>query len=424
MLEKNKIEGAVDAVLTLMKAKDDIGLVDLPKKIDLQFNIKRIPKIKHKNIPVELPTSIHYDLREVCIFVKDLNKKNREYDATVQHYEDLFRKHKIDSINKIVPIKALRTDYSLPSSKVQLAKAYDLYLGDSSVMGLLPGILGKIFYAKKKTVPVKVDLDAKDLKTVVEKAVNNTRCTLQGTGSSCLVTVAHDKMEKEQIVGNVEAACKQLMEQVPGGKSNIRNMYIKSTDTASVPIYLDTESANKVKLPAVKENKVAEFVDEITTVEGGKVMVRGDGQVIVLKDKKNKQGGKEKPKKTQGKPEGSENVEGSQEGLKVAQVAAEIMEDKNEELDAAEGKDIDENDVEVHDSDNSEDDDVEKDDNVQTKRSKKVVAKSGKRQQKRKSLEGNDEVTVEKKKQKWTEVATKRESDKKLNKRSRKARKT
>ena len=52
----------------------------------------------------ELPTSIHYELREVCIFVKDIDKKNREYDATVQHYEDLFRRHKIDSISKVSPL--------------------------------------------------------------------------------------------------------------------------------------------------------------------------------------------------------------------------------------------------------------------------------------------------------------------------------
>lgn len=46
-------------------------------------------------------------------------------------------------------------------------------------------------------------------------------------------------MEKGDIVANVTAACEHLMEHVPGGKDNIRNMYIKSADSTSVPIYVD-----------------------------------------------------------------------------------------------------------------------------------------------------------------------------------------
>jgi len=50
----------------------------------------------------------------------------------------------------VIPVKALRTDYSMHSAKRSLAKAYDLYLADETVFGLLPGLLGKIFFAKKK----------------------------------------------------------------------------------------------------------------------------------------------------------------------------------------------------------------------------------------------------------------------------------
>ena len=39
-----------------------------------------------------------------------------------------------------------------------------------------------------RTVPVKVDLAGKNLKVVVDKVVNNTRCTIQGTGSSWYVS--------------------------------------------------------------------------------------------------------------------------------------------------------------------------------------------------------------------------------------------
>ena len=54
------------------------------------------------------------------------------------------------SCPQIVPIKALRTDYSQPQDKRTLAKAYDLFLCDKRVISLLPGLLGKSFYSRKK----------------------------------------------------------------------------------------------------------------------------------------------------------------------------------------------------------------------------------------------------------------------------------
>lgn len=259
-------------------------LVDLPQKIDVQFTLKHIPKLKNKAIHIDLPNSMHFDSREVCLFVKDLDKKNREYEPTVQHFEDILKKEKVTSISKIVPLKALRTDYSLPSSKVSLAKSYDLFLADACVMGLLPGLLGKVFYAKKKTVPVKVNMGVKPLKKEIDKAVNNTRCILQGSGSSCLVTVAHDRQSKAEIVSNILAACTQLAERLPGGQQNIRNIYIKGPDTAAIPVYIDLESANKVKLLEVKPTVVETCTDDITTVLGGKMVVRADGLVRYIRD--------------------------------------------------------------------------------------------------------------------------------------------
>ncbi|XP_045215019.2 ribosomal L1 domain-containing protein CG13096-like [Mercenaria mercenaria] len=419
MLEKKRVEGAVDAVLTLLKTKDDsVSLVDQPKKIDLQFTLKQIPKLKHKNIQIDLPTSIHYELREVCVFVKDLDKKNREYEATVQHYEDLFRQHKIENITKIVPIKALRTDYSLPSSKISLAKAYDLYLADSCVMGLLPGILGKIFYAKKKTIPVKVNLGAKNLKNEIDRAVSNTRCTIQGSGSSCLVTVAHDKMKKKEMVANILAASKHLADQVPGGLENIRNMYIKSSDTTAVPVYLDIDSANEIKLPKVKTNKVATYIDEITTIEHGQVMVQADGHVKIIKDEENETDRKESPKVMK-KGRKGKKADAKKSEEETDEVVTEIKEeiDDSAEFGISAGEGDDKNDVVNVDSDDDSKDDVK----AEISKSKKS-GKSGKKQKKRKSGGDNEEMTVEKKKQKWTEVATTKQT-KKLNKKGKKARK-
>lgn len=284
MIVKKQVEGAVSAVLKLLGEEGKVKLVDQPQKIDVQFTLKHVPKLSNKTIHIDLPHSIHFESREVCLFVKDMDKKNREYEMTVQHYEELLKKEKVTSISKIIPIKALRTDYSLSSSKVSLAKAYDLFVGDAPVMGLLPGILGKIFYGKKKTMPVKVNLGAKPLKNEIDRVVNNTRCVLHGTGSSSLVTVAHDRLKKSDIVSNILAACTQLADKLPGGQENIRNIYIKGSETAAVPVYVDLESANSVKLPEVKPTALTAFTDDISTVLGGKLMVRADGMVQYIRD--------------------------------------------------------------------------------------------------------------------------------------------
>lgn len=286
MLDKSQVQKAVTALLTLVKKTESTtNIVDQPEKIDLQLALKVIPKVKHKAIKLELPASVHYDAREVCLFVKDLDKKDREYEKTVQHYEDLFRQKGISNISKIVPMKALRTDYSMPSNKRSLAKAYELYLADGTIFGMLPGTLGKIFFDKKKTWPVQVNLRAQDLKKELDNVVNNSRCIIDGKGSSCMAMVAHDRMSEEEIVSNIVAAANQLAEKLPGGEANIRNLHIKCSSTIAVPIYVDFGNPGEVEMPEFKKKPVEVAVQDITTVTGGPVYVRADGVVSVVRKK-------------------------------------------------------------------------------------------------------------------------------------------
>lgn len=358
MIENKQVEKAVDALLLLLKKKDErLNITDQPEKIDVQFTLKQIPKVKHKNIPLSLPHSIHTDMREVCLFVKDvIGLKDREYEKTVQHYEDILKKHNIDSISKIVPIKALRTDYSMFSSKRSLAKAYDLYLADETVKGLLPGLLGKIFYAKKKLIPVQVNMSAQNLKSEIDRAVNNTRCVLQGSGSNCCVMVAHNGQTRSEIVDNIVAACNQLATLLPGGSVNIKNIYIKGSDTTALPLYFDFSGGDGVELKEAVVRKVPTFTDEITTVEGAKVMIRADGMVKVIKDKA--------AVKEEGEDDSSneEDSEGEDEDREVVEEPAD--EDSNE------GSDSDNGSNDADSDSNNEDESVE-----ETTKAKKIVSK-------------------------------------------------
>ena len=48
-----------------------------------------------------MPHSLHYDTREVCLFVKDLDRDDREYEKTVEHFQDYFMKNGVTNISKV-----------------------------------------------------------------------------------------------------------------------------------------------------------------------------------------------------------------------------------------------------------------------------------------------------------------------------------
>lgn len=51
--------------------------------------------------------------------------------------------------------------------------------------------------------------------------------------------IGNNKMGKNLLVSNLLAACKQLVEKIPGGKANVRNMHIKTTDSPAIPVYMN-----------------------------------------------------------------------------------------------------------------------------------------------------------------------------------------
>ena len=54
----------------------------------------------------------------------------------------------------------------------------------------------------------------------------------------------------EEATENIEAIRKTLAKCLPGGESNIKSMYLKSTNLPAIPIYVnDEENPNKIHLP-------------------------------------------------------------------------------------------------------------------------------------------------------------------------------
>lgn len=53
---------------------------------------------------------------------------------------------------QIVPLKSLKLEYKPHEAKRNLSNMYDIYLADERIVRLLPPILGKNFYGRKKCV--------------------------------------------------------------------------------------------------------------------------------------------------------------------------------------------------------------------------------------------------------------------------------
>lgn len=280
---KAELGKAVDGLQKLLKvsnAKSDI--LQEREKIHLQVSMKKIPNLPEQTIKVNLPHGLFTADTDVCLFVKDLDKKSREFEVSEEHFSDMLLEKGVNCVRKVIPLKALKLEYKPFEAKRNLSNEFDLFLADSRIIRLLPSLLGKNFFGRKRN-PIQVDLEAKDLKEEISKAVNNTRCILKNRGSSCLVTVGYSDMTCDQIVENVLKTVEQLSQKFPGGPNNIRSLHIKTTSSTSIPFYVSLDSGETVVFPERKKEKNKPITGEITTVMNKKVRVTMDGKVKLVK---------------------------------------------------------------------------------------------------------------------------------------------
>ncbi|XLS99477.1 hypothetical protein HN51_042212 [Arachis hypogaea] len=135
------------------------------------------------------------------------------------------------------------------------------FFADKRVVPLMPRLLGKKFFKKKK-VPVQVDLIKKNWKEQVDKACSSALLFL-GTGTCCVVKVAKVSMESEQIVENMMAAIEGVVEVVPKKWANVRSLHVKLYESLALPVF---QAVPEVKL-RIEGSKVEEAEKEKQTME-------------------------------------------------------------------------------------------------------------------------------------------------------------
>ena len=199
---------------------------------------KSNPVRKDKPVRIKISHPI-YSLEEAesCLIVKDVaGEGKKKAKANIQEGNIL-------GVSKVLRVSNLKKKFATHEQKRQLCKDYAVFLADTRILPLLPKLLGKTFFKKKKQ-PLPVDLRGGNAKWKqnIEDAIMSTYVYLSG-GSCFTVRIGRPQEHSpDQILENLLEVVEKLssMESI-GEWKNIRRMYVKTTASVSLPIYSSEE---------------------------------------------------------------------------------------------------------------------------------------------------------------------------------------
>jgi ribosome biogenesis protein UTP30 len=266
------IHKAVSALLKWRNSKSETQkpqLLEHEEYLYLILTLKKIPSQSRMNPhKIPLPHALHspHLSQELCLIVDDRPHSN---------LNKALAKSKIESeqipVSKVIKLSKLKSDYRPFEAKRKLCDSYDMFFTDKRIVPLLPGLLGKHFYKKKK-IPVPVDLKHKNWKEQIEKGCSSALLFLK-TGTCSVVKVARVSMEEEEIVENVVAAINGIAEIVPRKWGGVRSLHLKLLESLALPLY---QAVPDVRL----------------RIEGVKEEEKGEGEVLIGAGKKGEKVGK------------------------------------------------------------------------------------------------------------------------------------
>jgi ribosome biogenesis protein UTP30 len=177
-------------------------------------------------------------------------------------------------VSEVIGLSTLRTDYRPFESRRKLCGSHDLFLADKKILPLLPRLLGKSFFQKKKN-PLPVDFSRVGWKHQIKRILSSTFFYIR-SGTCCGIKVGRLSMEEEQVIDNVMAVIDKAVEKIPKKWGNMRSLHLKSVDSVALPIYQAVpEIGLKIEI-GEQQDSDAETV------------INGDDEVVEEKSEKKK----------------------------------------------------------------------------------------------------------------------------------------
>lgn len=234
---------------------------DLP--IWLSMTTKKFIIDKKRLKPARIPLAHPFVSPDatVCLFVKDPQRV----------YKDMVEQAGLSSVvTRVVGVSKLKEKHKSFEAKRALRDSHDMFMADDRVVSLLPGLLGKTFYAgKKNPLPIEVPKNPEkldNLKIEVNKALRATHLHLS-PGTCTMIKVGLAGQTPEQIAENIEIVANRVIDQfVPQKWKGLRSLHIKTAESVALPIWLTDEVFD----PEVDEIATADNKQKIIEAPQGK----------------------------------------------------------------------------------------------------------------------------------------------------------
>ncbi|KAF8819177.1 hypothetical protein IE077_001507 [Cardiosporidium cionae] len=231
----SRIDKAVSALVkhvhSKQKKQPTTSLLNAPNSntLFLLFGVKRIPQhVKPTPVQISLPHSLYDESTDVCVIVKDPQRK----------WKDLFAKERIPEVQKIIGLKKLLKKFNSFKARRELCSAFELFVCDDRLVDRMPAALGKFFISSKK-LPIGLKIRENNVAPPIQNALESTWLQLR-CGPTVAVKIGRASMPVLQIVDNAKAviqAVDTFYRTDPKWKNSILSIHLQATDTVALPIY-------------------------------------------------------------------------------------------------------------------------------------------------------------------------------------------
>lgn len=132
-------------------------------------------------------------------------------------------------------ISKLRTKHKTYEARRLLCDSYDVFLADDRILPLLPKLLGKEFF-KKKRLPVPVNLKKADLTKELTDAIEATYMTM-ATGPCFSIKIGTTHQSSTEIAQNIMTALPVIVSHIPKKWENVQSVHLKTATSLALPLY-------------------------------------------------------------------------------------------------------------------------------------------------------------------------------------------
>lgn len=231
-LDVAQVGRSVVALLTHVERERGLGggLLDDGAPVHVLIGTKQMPKPvgkakKEKPVALALPNPyVSLDTAAICLITKDPQRE----------YKDKLAACGV-KVTKVIGISKLKAKYHPHQAKRELCSAHEVFLADARILPMLPPLLGKTFFSKRR-LPIAVDLAKKDLKTEILRAACGAHYR-QSTGNSNSVQLGTTTQSAQEIVANIVAGVEQMVEHIPGKWGNVQSLMLRTTNSVALPFY-------------------------------------------------------------------------------------------------------------------------------------------------------------------------------------------